>query len=161
MRFGCLLLLIALVTLLAVPAAGAQPTRPGVEETAIVSPQAAERPQGRPAVVTIALRYLGVPYRWSGTSPAGFDCSGFVMYVLSKVRVELPHNAALQYGLGRPVARRDLRPGDVVFFNGLSHSGIYIGRGRFVHSPQTGDTVRISRLSEGWYRTTYSGARRY
>jgi cell wall-associated NlpC family hydrolase len=61
---------------------------------------------------------------------------------------------------GRPVARDDLQPGDIVFFNGLSHAGIYIGRGRFVHSPHSGDVVKVSRLSESWYRMTYEGARR-
>jgi peptidoglycan DL-endopeptidase CwlO len=73
----------------------------------------------------------------------------------------LPHNTAMLWDVGRPVARTDLQPGDVVFFNGLGHSGIYIGRGRFVHSPHSGDVVKISRLGESWYSSTYMGARRY
>ena len=118
------------------------------------------KPVGRPRVVAIALRYLGTPYRWAGSSPGGFDCSGFVMYVYGRIGIGLPHNTAMLWGVGRPVARNHLRPGDIVFFNGLGHSGIYIGRGRFVHSPHSGDVVKISRLSESWYRMTYYGARR-
>jgi len=111
-------------------------------------------------VVALAKQYLGIPYRWGGSSPStGFDCSGFVMYVYAKVGVSLPHNAAMQYGYGRAVSRSQLRAGDLVFFNGLGHDGIYIGGGRFIHSPHTGDVVRISSLS-GWYSETYVGARR-
>jgi cell wall-associated NlpC family hydrolase len=112
-------------------------------------------------VVSIALQYLGVPYVWGGASPSGFDCSGLTMYAYAKVGVYLPHNAAMQYGMGTPVARSQLAPGDLVFFNGLSHVGMYIGGGRFVHAPHTGDVVKISSLSEYWYAATYVGARRY
>jgi peptidoglycan DL-endopeptidase CwlO len=110
-------------------------------------------------VVGIAMQYLGVPYVWGGASPSGFDCSGFVMYVFAQVGVSLPHNAAMQYGYGSPVSRENLQPGDLVFFNGLSHMGIYIGGGQFIHAPHTGDVVKISPLS-GWYASTYVGARR-
>ncbi|HEX2111829.1 MAG TPA: NlpC/P60 family protein [Gaiellaceae bacterium] len=111
-------------------------------------------------VVGIAMQYLGVPYRWGGASPStGFDCSGFVMYVYSQVGVSLPHNAAMQYGYGTPVSRSQLAPGDLVFFNGLGHNGIYIGGGQFIHSPHTGDVVKISSMT-GWYADTYVGARR-
>jgi cell wall-associated NlpC family hydrolase len=116
--------------------------------------------RGRKAV-GIALRYLGLSYRWGGASPAGFDCSGFVMYVYGRVGVALPHNGAMLWGKGRAVVRGELERGDVVFFDGLGHVGIFIGGGRFVHSPHSGDVVKISRLSESWYRTTYIGARRY
>ena len=118
------------------------------------------KPVGRPRVVEIALRYLGTPYRWAGASPSGFDCSGFVMYVYGRIGIGLPHSSWMLWGVGKPVARKDLRPGDIVFFNGRSHVGIYIGQGRFVHSPHTGDVVRVTRLSESWYGRTYDGARR-
>ena len=112
-------------------------------------------------VVGIAMRFLGTPYRWGGSSPStGFDCSGFVMYVFAQVGVSLPHNAAAQYGYGAPVSRGDLQPGDLVFFNGLGHNGIYVGGGSFIHSPHTGDVVKISNLSQSWYASTYVGARR-
>jgi peptidoglycan DL-endopeptidase CwlO len=112
-------------------------------------------------VVGIAMQYLGIPYRWGGSSPStGFDCSGFVMYVYAQIGVSLPHNAAMQYGYGTPVSRSALQPGDLVFFDGLGHDGIYIGGGQFIHSPHTGDVVKISSLSDSWYASTYVGARR-
>jgi cell wall-associated NlpC family hydrolase len=111
-------------------------------------------------VVGIAMQYLGVPYRWGGADPSGFDCSGFSMYVYAKVGVSLPHHAASQYGLGTPVSKDQLAPGDLVFFNGLGHMGIYIGGGQFIHAPHTGDVVKISSLSDSWYAATWVGARR-
>ena len=111
-------------------------------------------------VVAIALHYLGVPYVWGGESPAGFDCSGFVAYVYSQVGVSLPHYTGAQWNMGVPVSRDQLEPGDLVFFDGLGHVGIYIGGGQFVHAPHTGDVVKISSLSEDWYAQTYDGARR-
>jgi cell wall-associated NlpC family hydrolase len=110
-------------------------------------------------VVGIAMRYLGTPYVYGGASPSGFDCSGFLMYVYAQVGVSLPHNAAMQYGYGSPVSRSQLQPGDLVFFNGLGHNGMYIGGNQFIHSPHTGDVVKISSIS-GWYSERWVGARR-
>ena len=151
---------ILVVLLLALPAAAAaEPARlaakPNLENAS--QPEVEEQPR----VVKIALRYLGTPYRWAGASPAGFDCSGFVMYVYSRIGISLPHNSAQLWSTGRAVPRTRLQPGDVVFFHGFGHVGIYVGRGRFVHSPQTGDVVKISRFSDGSYRSSYDGARRY
>jgi cell wall-associated NlpC family hydrolase len=81
------------------------------------------------------------------------------MYVFAQVGVSLPHSSYAQYGYGSPVARGDLQPGDLVFFDGLGHVGIYVGGGSFIHAPHTGDVVKISSLS-GWYASTYVGARR-
>lgn len=111
-------------------------------------------------VVGIAMQYLGVPYRWGGADPSGFDCSGFLMYVYAQVGVSLPHNAAMQYGLGTAVSKEQLQPGDLVFFDGLGHNGMYIGGGQFIHSPHSGDVVKISSLSDSWYASTWVGARR-
>jgi len=110
-------------------------------------------------VVGVAMQYLGVPYVYGGASPSGFDCSGLVMYAFAQIGISLPHNAAAQYGAGMPVSRDQLQAGDLVFFNGLGHVGIYIGGGQFIHAPHTGDVVKISSLS-GWYSSTYVGARR-
>jgi peptidoglycan DL-endopeptidase CwlO len=110
-------------------------------------------------VVGIAMRYLGTPYVWGGASPSGFDCSGFVMYVFAQVGISLPHSSYAQYGYGSPVSRSQLAPGDLVFFDGLGHVGIYIGGGSFIHAPHTGDVVKISSLS-GWYASTFVGGRR-
>ena len=123
------------------------------------APVTAAPPAKFGGVVGIAMQYLGVPYVWGGASPSGFDCSGFVLYVYSQVGVSLPHNAAAQYGHGTPVDRSQLQPGDLVFFNGLGHNGIYVGGGSFIHSPHTGDVVKISSMT-GWYASTYVGARR-
>jgi len=111
-------------------------------------------------VVGVAMQFLGVPYVWGGASPSGFDCSGLVMYAYAQVGVSLPHNAAMQYSYGSAVSRDQLQAGDIVFFNGLGHNGLYIGGGSFIHSPHTGDVVKISSLSDSWYASTYVGARR-
>ena len=112
-------------------------------------------------VIAIALQYLGVPYVWGGASPStGFDCSGFTMYVFAQIGISLPHHAASQYNYGVPVSRDDLQPGDLVFFDGLGHNGMYIGGGQFIHAPHTGDVVKISSIYEDWYASQWVGARR-
>jgi cell wall-associated NlpC family hydrolase len=124
---------------------------------------AAPPPDGTKAsqVIAIAMQYLGIPYVWGGASPStGFDCSGLTSYVYAQVGVYLPHHAASQWNFGVPVSREDLQPGDLVFFNGLGHMGMYIGGGQFIHAPHTGDVVKISSIYEGWYASGWVGARR-
>jgi cell wall-associated NlpC family hydrolase len=113
-------------------------------------------------VVGIAMQYLGVPYVWGGASPSGFDCSGLVMYVYAQVGISLPHNTVAQWGYPRAVSvpQSELQPGDLVFFAGLGHVGIYVGGGQFIHAPHTGDVVRIDSLGGGWYSSEYVGAKR-
>jgi len=110
-------------------------------------------------VVGIAMRYLGVPYVWGGSTPHGFDCSGFVSYVFAQIGVSLPHSSYSQFGMGTAVSISQLQPGDLVFFTGASHVGIYIGGGQFIHAPHTGDVVKISSLS-GYYSSNFAGGRR-
>jgi cell wall-associated NlpC family hydrolase len=139
----------------------AKPSRPDPPKHAKPN-HAHPKPSSRGArVASIAQRYLGIPYRWGGESPrTGFDCSGFVWYVFSRVGVSLPRVVSAQYTVGKRVSRRALRPGDIVFFDGLGHDGIYIGGGRFVHSPHSGDVVKISSIHESWYDSRWVGARR-
>jgi cell wall-associated NlpC family hydrolase len=126
-------------------------------------PTAGSVPSGHySGVVGIAMQYLGVPYVWGGASPSGFDCSGLVMYVFAQVGVSLPHYTVGQYNYPSAVSvpRNELQPGDLVFFAGLGHVGIYVGNGQFIHAPHTGDVVRIDSLSGGWYSSEYDGAKR-
>jgi len=110
-------------------------------------------------VVGVALSQLGTPYVWGGGAPGGFDCSGLVMWAYAQVGVSLPHSSYAQYGYGVPVSRDQLQPGDLVFFDGLGHVGIYIGGGQFVHAPHTGTVVQVTSLS-GYYAGNLVGARR-
>jgi len=133
---------------------------PAVEPTSAPTVTTAAPPSQYGGVVGIAMQYLGVPYKWGGSSPStGFDCSGFVMFVYSQVGVSLPHSTYALWGMGAPVGRGQLQPGDLVFFSGLGHMGIYVGGGQFIHAPHTGDVVKISSLS-GYYSSAWVGARR-
>ena len=111
-------------------------------------------------VVGVAMRYLGTPYVWAGAAPGGFDCSGLVMYSYEQVGVSLPHSSYAMWDYGVPVSRDQLEPGDIVFFDGLGHVGLYVGGGDFIQAPQTGDVVKISSLDDGYYAANYVGARR-
>ena len=135
------------------------------------APPAADRPDARPPVprppskgeraARIALDAVGVPYRWGGESPSsGFDCSGLVRWAYGRVGVDLPHNSYALYFVGRRVPRSDIEIGDVLFFEGLGHVGLYLGEGRMVHAPQTGRDVEVVRLATTSYGSRLIGARR-
>jgi cell wall-associated NlpC family hydrolase len=106
----------------------------------------------------VALGEQGIAYVYGGSTPSGFDCSGLVMWAFNQVGISLPHSSYSMYGAGTHIAQSDLQPGDLVFFDGLGHVGIYIGGGEFVHSPHTGDVVKVSDLTEGYYAQNYVGA---
>jgi cell wall-associated NlpC family hydrolase len=142
------------------------PTFPAVKARVKVKPKAkpTRTTQSHMAfgmrVVDYAKRFRGVRYVYGGSSPrSGFDCSGFVRYVYAHFGVPLAHSSYAQFGRGRGVSRASLRPGDLVFFDGLGHVGIYIGNGRFIHAPHTGTRVRIETFT-GWYSSRFDGARR-
>ena len=120
--------------------------------------------ESHPAPVRRALGYLGARYRYGGSGSRGFDCSGFTAYIYRQHGISLPHNSAAQYRVGKPVSRSELRPGDLVFFRTrgrrISHVGIYIGDGKFVHASSARGRVRIDTLNSGYYHQRYVGARR-
>ncbi len=117
-------------------------------------------------VVETAKKYIGTPYVYGGMSPSGFDCSGFVKYIYSQYGVSLYRTAASQTSNGYAVSRSELRQGDLVFFatngsgGGISHVGIYVGDGCFIHSPRPGKGVEITPMSYGYYADTYVCSRR-
>ena len=116
-------------------------------------------------LVVDAMGFLGVPYKRGGTGKNGFDCSGFVraMYENS-LGLILPHNAKAQAAATEKIDTADLQPGDLVFYNTLrktfSHVGIYIGEGKFIHSPRAGGEVRIENMSDRYWHQRFNGARR-
>ena len=127
------------------PAAGVKGLRLQSPVTFVLPKKPVRLPLARRAV-KLARTQLGVPYVYGGASPSGFDCSGLVSWVYGRLGVRLPHNAAALYGVGRPVALSAIRPGDLVFFSGLGHVGLYVGRGRMIHAPQSGRRVEVQRL---------------
>jgi cell wall-associated NlpC family hydrolase len=153
-----MLALALLCSLALVPAA--MPAR------AVLQPEWRDTPETQPAqtlgtnAVLYARQLLGVPYSYGGSSPStGFDCSGFVRFVYDHFGIELPHSSYAQFQLGRRVGRGSLEPGDLVFFDGVGHVGLYIGGGQFIHAPHSGTSVSIDSLA-GWYSARYDGARR-
>ena len=122
--------------------------------------QAPEPTRGERAA-RYALGEVGVPYRWAGESPAtGFDCSGLVRWAYGRVGIDVPHSSYALYGVGRRVPTSRMAPGDILFFSGLGHVGLYLGNGRMVHAPQTGRTVEVVQLSTTGYGSRLVGARR-
>ena len=117
-------------------------------------------------LVVTTMGFLGVPYRWGGnTAESGFDCSGFVRAMYNQtVGHLLPRRAEAQAAATQPVGRAELKPGDLVFFNTMrrafSHVGIYVGDGKFIHSPHSGAEVRVENLNGGYWQRRFNGARR-
>ena len=123
-------------------------------------------PERAREVLMSALSLTGINYKYGGTSPeTGFDCSGFVRYVYQQAtNLSLPHGAKAISQLGKSVAKSDLQPGDLVFFNTLkstfSHVGIYVGNNRFIHSPSSGGGVRVDDMQTSYWSKRFNGAQR-
>lgn len=114
-------------------------------------------------ILTYANTFTGVPYKFGGTTPAGFDCSGYIRHVFQKVGVQLPRQADEQYTVGKKVEKQNLQPGDLVFFEtyepGVSHSGIYIGDGQFI-SATSSSGVAVADIDDSYWGPRYVGAKR-
>lgn len=120
----------------------------------------------REELVRTARRFLDVPYRWGGEDKSGFDCSGLTMVSYRLNGLNLPRNSRAQFDAGRPVAQHSLQQGDLVFFatqggRRVTHVGIYVGDGRFIHAPRAGQKVRVASLSSTYFKETYVGGRTY
>jgi cell wall-associated NlpC family hydrolase len=139
------------------PTAAPSPTAPTGDDAA------AEGAAAHP-LVTLALTFLGTPYRYGGSDPSGFDCSGFVQWVFSRIGTALPREVRDQFRVGTAIDDDQIRAGDLVFFqtvaNGASHVGIALGDGRFVHAPSSRGVVRIEPYTAGYWAERWVGARR-
>ncbi|MDR5682712.1 MAG: LysM peptidoglycan-binding domain-containing protein [Armatimonadota bacterium] len=138
--------------------AAARPEAPATRRVAAASSRGA-------ALVAMARRFLGTPYRWGATGNGAFDCSGFLYAMFRHMGITLPRTSFAMFGVGRPVPRSQLQPGDLVFFTtyapGASHAGIYVGGGMFIHASSAGRGVRIDALSKPYYNARFIGARRH
>lgn len=142
-----------LVTVLALTACSSSPSVPDAGRVA--------DPGERAAVA--ALDQVGEPYRYGGSMPGGFDCSGLVQYAYGIAGMRVPRTTRQLWSAARPVTRDELRPGDLLFFGiegKMSHVGMYVGRKRFVHAPQSGRTVSVASLDAPFYRSAFLGGGR-
>ncbi len=157
MKLACVLLLVT-------AGCGHEPVR-RVPDSRAATPLDASRghlTRGEQAAVS-ATRQIGVPYRYGGNNARGFDCSGLVQFAWSEAGVRIPRTTSEQWRRMSPVGKQDLRIGDLLFFRidgRVSHVGMYLGNGRFVHAPSTGRDVSIASLNSGFYRETFAGATR-
>jgi len=143
---------------------GAQP--PFVTVASRGTSRAAGTSESTGGMVDFAMEYIGVPYLYGGSTPKGFDCSGFTKYVMDHFGVSLPRSSSGQFEVGVSVSLSELQTGDLIFYttsatsSRISHVGLYIGNGQFIHATQPGDTVKVSNLSDSWRVDKYAGARR-
>jgi cell wall-associated NlpC family hydrolase len=161
-RVPLVILAVSLVAALGFPDTAA--TTHGRPETSMVTSERTPTyapPTKTERAVSFAIDVVGVPYRWGGESPSiGFDCSGLVRWAYGRVGIDLPHSSYALYGEGRRVNEASMEPGDVLFFEGLGHVGLYLGRGRMVHAPHSGRNVEVVRLASTNYGARLVGARR-
>lgn len=136
---------------------------PGVIEAPIPAPHGVERSAGSEAVLR-AISLLGAPYKFGGSGPKAFDCSGLVQFVYDELGIDVPRTAAEQYRAVTPVKLAELEPGDLVFFktrgSKVSHVGIYAGSNRFVHAPMTGRPIELRAMDDKYYSRRFAGGGR-
>ena len=153
-RAAFVLLTAAGVTLSPLPALA----NTGVTTTAVAAAPAAAPTRAAQIAIDTALAQRGKPYVWAAAGPSSYDCSGLTQFAYRAAGISLPHSSRMQSGIGTPVARANLRPGDLVFFySPVGHVGIYIGNGQMVHAPTSGDVVKVVNLA---YMPGYHSARR-
>ena len=141
------------------PPAAAAPSPAGAPVVVPLAPTAAAL--GARAAA-LASSFVGVPYRYGGDTPSGFDCSGLVYYVYSELGLSVPRTAAQQRSAAHHVPEQSLAPGDLVFFyTPEDHVGIYLGNGEFVHAPATGRSVERARLDQPFFIMGYAGGGRF
>lgn len=151
---------------LALPAQAAEQAALQDARTVVAASAFDEYATAAEQLVDEALSYLGIRYRFGGTSPAtGFDCSGLVLNVFrNALGLDLPRSASEMASLGDKIGKKDLKPGDLVFFNTMrrtfSHVGIYLGDGKFVHAPSSGGKVRVESIATAYWAKRFNGARR-
>jgi len=137
---------------------------PGPVATPMPAPGPGATPSAGSEIVIRAISLIGAPYRFGGSGPKTFDCSGLVQYVHHEIGIDVPRTAAEQYRAAVPVRLDDIEPGDLLFFRisgkRISHVAIYAGSGRFVHAPQTGRPVELRTLDDSYYRPRLAGAGR-
>jgi cell wall-associated NlpC family hydrolase len=137
---------------------------PGIIETPMPTPQSVAEASVGSEIVIRAVALLGSPYKWGGSGPLAFDCSGLVRYLHHEVGIEVPRTALEQYMASTPVSTAKLEPGDLLFFRtrgrNVSHVAIYAGSGRFVHAPQTGRSIELGTLDDGYYGARFVAAGR-
>lgn len=137
--------------------AGSVTVASGKSKTAKRSKGARQQAKARTAVA-VARNQIGDPYRYGATGPGSFDCSGLVQYAWRKAGVTIPRVTNSQYArIKKKVSWKNLQPGDLMFFRGLGHVGMYVGKGKMIHSPRTGFTVRVEKVS-GWRKSSFVGA---
>lgn len=143
-----------------------QTANPSLQEPSAPSQALSTNSSATMNLISTAKNFIGLPYRFGGTSPtSGFDCSGFMQYVYKETaNINLPRTSSSMAQVGEKVSRDELQPGDMVFFSHsggrISHVGMYIGEGRFIHSPSTGKSISITALNSGYWANKFVTARR-
>ena len=153
------------ITVLSLAACGANPAAPPAakEPSSGQVVNRVERVTAGDRAAAVALEQVGVPYRYGGSTPSGFDCSGLVQYSYTRAGVRVPRTTGQLWSASNPVGRGELRAGDLLFFSiegKMSHVGVYLGEQRFVHAPQSGRKVSVASLSSPFYRAAFIRAGR-